>query len=141
MTDDIRRWLRAYHVQKCRAKYRGIGWELTFHQWLTWWGDDIHRRGTGSDQLQMQRVADTGPYRLDNIRKGYPRDNSRTAARMFRKRQGEQAAADLQRRWDDMMDADSVDLGHRRGDLDDDERDLLDRMGYQSTSLYSMRGR
>ncbi len=91
---DAKRALRSYRAQKSNAKRRGIGWELTFHQWCEWWGEDIDRRGAGHDKLCMQRVADTGPYALDNIRKGYPLDNARTAGRMTLKRNGAKAVAE-----------------------------------------------
>lgn len=79
----------AFYAQRSGAKRRGIGWELTFDQWLTWWGEDIHRRGNGHGDLQMQRIADAGPYALDNIRKGYPRDNGKTRARVWQNRRTE----------------------------------------------------
>lgn len=81
----------AYHAQKANAKKRGIGWELTFAQWVEWWGEDIHKRGNGHDNLQMQRIGDSGPYALGNIRKGYPRDNSATRFRVWRNRRAEKA--------------------------------------------------
>ncbi len=34
-----------YYAQRKNAKQRGIGWELTFQQWLDWWGEDLDRRG------------------------------------------------------------------------------------------------
>lgn len=58
---------------------RRIEWELTFEQWVEWWGDDIELRGQGSDNLQMQRINDTGPYALGNIVKGTPKQNTATA--------------------------------------------------------------
>lgn len=61
--------------QKCLAKKRGIGWELTFDQWLEWWGKDINRRGNGHDMLQMLRYSEDEPYALGNIYKGTPREN------------------------------------------------------------------
>jgi hypothetical protein len=70
----------AYSTQRNNALARGIEWELTFEEWLAWWGDDLVRRGSGHDKLQMQRIADSGSYSLGNIRKGYPKDNARTAA-------------------------------------------------------------
>lgn len=69
---------RAFYQQRNNAKIRGIGWDLTYQQWRDWWGADIDRRGTGRSDLQMQRIADAGPYALDNIRKGVPKDNART---------------------------------------------------------------
>lgn len=75
---DIKKALQAYHSQRHNAKSRGIGWELTFKEWCDFWGEDIDRRGTRRDQLGMQRIMDSGPYRVGNIRKGHPRDNVRT---------------------------------------------------------------
>lgn len=66
--------------QRSNAARRGIEWCLTFEEWYEWWGDDIDKRGSGHGSLQMQRTADSGPYALWNIRKGYPRDNSHTWA-------------------------------------------------------------
>lgn len=89
--------LRCFHKQKENARSRGIGWELSFKQWVEWWGEDLDRRGCRADQLQMQRFADTGPYALGNIRKGYPRDNAKTTATMRLNRLSELAKASLER--------------------------------------------
>lgn len=94
---------RAYASQKAGAARRGIEWQLTFEQWLDWWGDDIARRGTGSGQLQMQRFADSGPYALGNIRKGVPKNNRETASAVMRNKRSAKAAADHQARLDAMM--------------------------------------
>lgn len=59
----------AYHKQGRTAKARGIGWEITYEEWLVWWGDDLPRRGKRRDDLCMCREGDAGPYRLDNIYK------------------------------------------------------------------------
>lgn len=89
--------------QKSMAKRRGIAWELTFKDWVDWWGDDIERRGVGSCNLQMQRFADTGPYALGNIKKGYPRDNSATWSRTFRNRKANKAKAEHEAWLDALM--------------------------------------
>lgn len=81
-----------YASQKSGAKKRGIEWKITFDEWVTWWGEDIHKRGLGHDSFQMQRYGDKGAYELGNIRKGYPRDNSRTNANVQYNRKTEQAA-------------------------------------------------
>ena len=73
---------RAFLRQKEAAKRRGIGWELTFEQWLEFWGDDLPRRGRGWNELGMQRPCDSGPYAVGNIRKGTPADNARTRSAM-----------------------------------------------------------
>lgn len=77
---------RKYCSQRAGANKRGVGWELTFEQWLEWWGADLDKRGRGTSNLQMQRLADTGPYKLGNIRKGTPLQNMKTKGRMQRLR-------------------------------------------------------
>ena len=94
---DIGKLRRAFFSQKAGAKDRGVGWELTFDQWLQWWGDDLPNRGHGHDKLQMQRIADSGPYSLENIRKGYPRDNRRTAATVAHNEESAKAAQAFKR--------------------------------------------
>lgn len=100
--DSVRAKL-AFNRQKKYAKQRGIGWELTFDQWLAWWGDDLDKRGRGRDALQMQRPADTGPYAIGNIRKGTPKQNARTAACMRRKRATEDGKHRKQQYLDALM--------------------------------------
>jgi hypothetical protein len=72
---------RRYYRQKYGAKARGIGWQLTFEQWLDWWGEDLDRRGTHYNSLGMCRFGDVGPYALDNIYKGTPRQNGHTRSK------------------------------------------------------------
>lgn len=69
-------WRYRYGVQKCHAKIRKIEWNLTFEEWFAWWGDDIHKRGKGKDDLVMARYGDIGPYSLDNIYKTTFGDNA-----------------------------------------------------------------
>lgn len=71
--------LKKFQSQRSGAMTRRIGWELTFEQWLEWWGDDVDRRGRGPNDLQMQRINDAGPYALGNIVKGTPKQNAATA--------------------------------------------------------------
>lgn len=72
----------AYFSQKNGAKARGIEWQFTFETWVEWWGDDLDERGALRHNLQMQRVADSGPYHPDNVRKGTPQKNADTRERM-----------------------------------------------------------
>lgn len=88
---DIKQARARFSSQKRGAARRGVGWELTFQQWLDWWGEDLDRRGPGIDQLQMQRKLDTGPYALGNISKGHPKQNSRTHFAMERNRKADAA--------------------------------------------------
>lgn len=116
---------QAFQNQKSGAKRRGIGWELTFDQWFEWWGEDIDRRGSGHGDLQMQRVADSGPYALGNIRKGYPRDNSRTWARVCANRRAEKAKRDHQNFLDALMFAASKD-NHDFDDSEDVAKEMVE---------------
>jgi len=59
----------AYRAQKSRSKRREIEFNLTFNQWVDWWGNEFEHRGTASQDLCMARIGDTGPYELGNIMK------------------------------------------------------------------------
>ncbi len=65
----------AYSQQKFHATRRGIDWNLTFEQWIEWWGDDIDKRGRGADLLCMARHGDAGPYEIGNIYKATMQEN------------------------------------------------------------------
>ncbi len=108
MTLDINKYRIAYSSQKHTAARRGIEFNLTFQEWCEFWGEDIERRGNGKDSLQMQRFEDIGPYALGNIRKGTPKQNSKTWGNMERKRNAEQAAIDLQSELDAAMNEPSA---------------------------------
>ena len=32
-------------MQRYHAKLRNIDWELSFEDWMNWWGDDLEKRG------------------------------------------------------------------------------------------------
>jgi len=77
--DLLKKLRRDYCKQKSNAAKRGIEWQFTFESWVKFWGDDVHKRGTGHDRLCMQRFHDAGPYHPDNVRKDYAMQNARTA--------------------------------------------------------------
>ena len=64
-----------YHRQKTRSRKRNIEWQFTYDEWITWWGEDIIRRGRRSGQLVMARFNDAGPYHPDNVRKATCNEN------------------------------------------------------------------
>ena len=121
---------RAFAQQRRGAAARGIGWKLTFEQWLAWWGDDLKLRGRGTNGLQMQRFADTGPYALGNIRKGHPLDNARTAGRMRRLKNTMKAKAELEARLD------AAEPGESRDWQDEDEAELQQMFGVRSCCVF-----
>lgn len=91
---DPKTALKRYREQRRNASGRGIPWQLTFKQWVDFWGDDIGRRGVGRDKLCMQRYLDRGPYALGNIIKAVPSQNVRTM-RNVRAAKLSQARAEL----------------------------------------------
>ena len=100
---DLARAKLAYGYQKGGAKHRGIAWELTFDQWLEWWGSDLDRRGVGVDSLQMQRPNDSGPYAIGNIYKGTPKQNMQTKGNMQRNRSADRQKRKHQEYLDSLM--------------------------------------
>lgn len=60
---------RRYQMHRNNAKVRGIGFELTFKEWLDWWHDTghYHERGSKRGQYVMGRIGDRGVYKLGNI--------------------------------------------------------------------------
>ncbi|CAG9205621.1 conserved hypothetical protein [Burkholderia gladioli] len=125
----------AFQTQRHNAGRRGIEWELTFEQWLDWWGDDIERRGVHPHNLQMQRIADSGPYALGNIKKGHPKQNAQTRAVVLRNRQGCEAVQLRRERDERLMEQES---GEKLFDfLDEDERELH-KMFYPRSAMSCM---
>lgn len=60
-----KKWLDQRHT----AKQRAVKFNLTFEEWLEFWGDDIDKRGRGRHQLCMCRYDDRGAYEVGNIYK------------------------------------------------------------------------
>lgn len=60
-------------MHKHGAKKRGIGFEFTYEQWVTWWKKHLGPewftlRGRNTDQYVMARFGDKGPYAIGNVR-------------------------------------------------------------------------
>ncbi|MDN7658457.1 hypothetical protein [Burkholderia cenocepacia] len=125
----------AFSVQRHGAGRRGIGWELTFEQWLEWWGEDIERRGVRPGDLQMQRIADAGPYALGNIKKGTPRQNAQTRAAVLRNRQGCEAVQARHDRDERLIEQES---GEKLFDLLDEDEQELHKMFYPRSAMSCM---
>ncbi len=119
----------AYARQVSGAKRRGVGWEITFEQWLEWWGADLALRGSGPDDLQMCRHGDEGPYALGNIYKGTKRENTRTAARLAANRRSEARKRAHQQHLDALKWAASGEPSDVADLISDDEFDRLRATG------------
>lgn len=70
-----------YNHQKNAAKRRGIGWEITFAEWIGVWMSSGHweKRGRGADCYCMARHGDAGPYAVGNVSIKLFGDNIREA--------------------------------------------------------------
>jgi hypothetical protein len=51
------------------AEKRGIGWDMTFPEWMAVWesAGGLRLRGRRSSDLCMARHGDAGPYRIGNV--------------------------------------------------------------------------
>ena len=67
---DSRSPAHAYLMQRKSALDRGIGWEMTFPEWLEIWqaSGKLAERGRGRGKYCMSRYGDTGAYSKDNVR-------------------------------------------------------------------------
>ena|SRR6478735_9847829 len=59
-----------FQAQRGCAKKRGIGWELTFEEWLDIWlkSGKYDQRGKKPHEYCMARLSDAGPYMIGNVK-------------------------------------------------------------------------
>lgn len=107
-----------YNRQKSQAAARGIEWQISFEQWVTWWGEDIKLRGRGVGLLQMQRFGDKGPYAIWNIKKGTQQQNSKTMGALRRNRNQRSAGDRHQRELDAHIHAPSLEPPNDSEEID-----------------------
>jgi len=62
--------IQKFQNQKKHAKVRGIGFLLSFNQWLLIWKRSGHlaERGRGKGKFVMARFGDVGPYAINNVK-------------------------------------------------------------------------
>lgn len=60
-------YMLEYEAQRNMAIYRKIEWNITYDEWIEWWGDNIEKRGRKTNDLVMGRIDFQGPYSLENI--------------------------------------------------------------------------
>ena len=63
---ELREHFDTFQANAESAARRGLGWELTFQQWLELWADRIHERGPYKGQYVLCRKNDLGPYAVGN---------------------------------------------------------------------------
>jgi hypothetical protein len=56
-----------YGTQRNTAKVRGIGWNITFPEWMAVWKTSGHLDERGRGKYVMARLGDTGPYAVGNV--------------------------------------------------------------------------
>ncbi len=85
--------LRRYKVHRTNAKGRGVEFNLTFEEWMTWWKatGHYHERGREVGKYVMARKGDQGAYELGNIECVQAQINS-TAAHLGKTRSPETRA-------------------------------------------------
>jgi hypothetical protein len=79
LTQDHLRMLRvAFISHRSCAHYRGIGFEMSFSQWLDTWiaSGKLDQRGSKRGQYCMSRFHDRGPYALGNVEIILPDENA-----------------------------------------------------------------
>jgi hypothetical protein len=76
--------LQKYRRQKQNARTRGIGFELTLHEWWDIWESSgkWELMGLGKGKYHMSRVCDTGSYSVGNVEIKLHEENSREARLM-----------------------------------------------------------
>ena len=65
----------AWLGQRNTSKQRGVEFNLTFEEFVEFWGADFHLRGRKRHELVMGRYGDTGAYEMGNIYKTTQVDN------------------------------------------------------------------
>lgn len=66
---------KAYLDQRACAKRRKIEFNLTFEEWVDFWGEDFRKRGIRRKDLHMCRYDDIGAYEVGNIYKDTQENN------------------------------------------------------------------
>lgn len=69
----------AFLRQRASAFHRGVGWALTFEEWVGIWLDSGKwwERGRGRGKYVMARTGDRGPYKVGNVRIDLHENNAR----------------------------------------------------------------
>jgi hypothetical protein len=90
---------RAYYQHKANAESRGIGFLLTYEEWLKIWMDSgkINQRGSYRGKYVMARFGDIGPYAVGNVKIILHTENLAERDRSFDPPPTESARANMSR--------------------------------------------
>lgn len=66
----------AFLRARSQARFRREAWDLSFEEWVEFWGEDWLRRGRRPDQIRMSRRDWTQPWCLSNMIKMSQRDHN-----------------------------------------------------------------
>ena len=73
-----------YNMQKAAAKHRGVPFNITYDDWVAWWGTDVDRRGRNHPEAMVMALIDpTIGYQLDNIVKRTKSEHSAKIEKAF----------------------------------------------------------
>ena len=68
-TEELKYWKGIYIQHKAQCAQKGIGFDLTFEEWLDVWTKSglIRERGRTRNEAVMGRKDKTGPFAVDNV--------------------------------------------------------------------------
>lgn len=69
MNKDISHYKQIFSSARSKARRAGVSWNLSFDEWLEWWGKDLDKMGRGQNDLRMVRISESEPFSLENLRK------------------------------------------------------------------------
>lgn len=84
---DLAKARQEFASQRSGAARRGIGWELTFDQWLDIWAESGHYAKRGPTGYVMARKWDDGPYAIGNVEIQTAQENHSTRSMLCRFRE------------------------------------------------------
>ncbi len=63
-------WREKFRNAKANAVRRGVGFKMSYEEWLGIWVESghMHQRGIHSGQYVMARHGDKGPYEVGNVK-------------------------------------------------------------------------
>jgi hypothetical protein len=70
-----------WQSKKNSSESKGIEFKISFEDWMLLWDKKIFDRGSDVHQYNICRITEPGPYTLENVYIGHPKDNARDRMR------------------------------------------------------------